>query len=83
MPTWPEETVVGRTGIWATAVWVGKGVNEAVTGATGVLNCDSNEVLVGDGTDGAVDVEPSTIVGGKGLGVAKKGAGVLVRGCRR
>jgi hypothetical protein len=48
-----------------------------------VLSCASNEVLVGDGIAGTVDVEPSTFVGGKDVGVIKIGSGVLVRGCKR
>src|SRR5687768_2547184 len=50
-------------------------------GEIGVLNCCSNEVLVGDGTEEIVDVELGTLVSGKDVGVT--GAGVFVRGCRR
>ena len=49
------ETPVVKTGSWATSVRVGRGVDEAGIGVIGVLNCGSNEVLVGDGTDGRVE----------------------------
>jgi hypothetical protein len=49
----------------------------------GVLGCDNNEVVVGEGTAANVDVKPITIVGGNEVGVVKRGGGVLVRGCRR
>jgi hypothetical protein len=80
---WPAETVVVKTGVWATAVWVGNRVDEGVPGEIGVLSCACNEVLVGDGMDGMIDVELGTLVGGKDVGVVNKGGGVLVRGCKR
>jgi len=80
---WPAETVVVKTGVWATAVWVRNGVNEGAAEEIGVLSCASNEVFVGDGTDEIVDVELGTLVGGKDVGVVKRGGGVLVRGCKR
>jgi hypothetical protein len=58
----PGETVAVKTGIWTAVVWVGNGVNEGAMEEMGVLSCGSNEVLVGDGTDGIVDIEPGTLV---------------------
>ena len=51
-----------KTGIWATAVWVGNGVNAGAMGEMGVLNCASNEVLVIEGAGGTVKVGLGTFV---------------------
>ena len=48
-----------------------------------MLNTGRNDVLVTDGADCIVDVEPGTLVWGKDVGVEKRGAGVFVRGSRR
>src|SRR5688572_6035159 len=50
-------------------------------GEIGVLNCCSNEVLVGDGTEEIVDVEAGALVSGKDVRVT--GSGVCVRGFKR
>ena len=51
------------------------------------MNCSSNEVLVGEGRDTIIEVELGKLVGksvgGREVGVAIKGGGVFVRGCRR
>jgi len=79
--------VAVKTGSWATAVWVGNGAKEGATGEMGVLNCSSNEVLVGEGRDRIVGVALGKLVGkpvgAREVGVAIKGGGVFVRGCRR
>jgi hypothetical protein len=75
VPIRPEAVIV-NTGAWA-------GVKEAARGGMGVLNCDSKEVLVAEGTEGRVDVEPGTLVCGKDVGVLVNGSGVFVRGCKR
>ena len=77
------ETLVVKTGSWATAVRVGRGVDEAGIGVIGVLNCGRNEVLVGDGTDERLGAGPEPFVGGKEVGVVNEGCGMGVRGCRR
>lgn len=81
MPSSPEETVKVKTGTWAMAVSVGTGVDEAATDGIGVLSCGSKEVLVGDGREATVDVQPAWRVSGTEVGI--KGDGVLVRGCKR
>lgn len=81
MPGPPKETVKVKTGIWARAVSVGNGADEGVTDGIGVPSCGSKEVLVGDGTEATVDVQPGSRVSGKEVGT--KGDGVLVRGCKR
>lgn len=79
----PREAVIVNIGTGAPVVCVGNGVEEGTTEERGVLNCASNEVFVGDGRDGAVDVELGTLVGGREVGVVKEGRGVLVGGCKR
>lgn len=49
-------------GFWVIGVWVGNGVDEGTMAGNDVLNCGSNEVLVGEGTNGGFAVEPGTLV---------------------
>lgn len=79
----PAGTVIVNTGTWATGVRDGNGVDEGAAEETGVLSCGNKEVLVAEGADGRVDVEPGTVACSKDVGVALKGNGVLVRGCKR
>ena len=82
VPSSPEAVDV-NTGTGATAVRVGNGVMEEATGAVSVLNCDSNEVLVTDGTRRGADVWLGTPVWGTGVDVMVSKPGVPVRGWRR
>lgn len=59
------------------AVWRGDGVRDGASGGTGVLIRGINEVLVADGTEASVGVEPAALVCGMKVGRMKE-RGVFV-----